>query len=255
LSGGAGELADLPPADLRLKKGERLVYDIRVNGIPAGNSVLEVTGVEGEEKGPEKWVIELFTRSSRAVSWLFYDVDDHAFSRIDTKKGFSRAYWMKRNEGEVKSREEIGFTYDIGNMEAEYRRPRPNGQLRISKIPLAGKVLDPLAAVYYLRALKLRELQPGAVVYLPICADARVWNTGLKVERFETCDAGQLRGRQCVVIEPQADFRGLFERKGRMLVWVDVETGIPLRLTAEIPIGPAEAMLSKAEGSPLPEKR
>jgi len=253
--GRTAKLAELAPANLGLRVNERLVYDIRINAVPAGKALLEVQGVEGEEKVPQAWQIRLTTRSTRAVSWFFYDVDDLAKSKIDTKGGFSRFYSMRRNEGEIKTRETIHFNYDIGSMEAVYERPRSDGQLRAYKVPLTGKVLDPLAALYYLRALKLPDLQPDDVRYLPICAEARVWNTALKVKALERIDVGYLRGRLCVVFEPEVEFRGLFERKGKMLVWVDVATGIPLKMAAETPIGLADVVLSDAKGSPLPEKR
>lgn len=252
--GQAAEQAELAPASLGLQIHERLVYDIRVNGVPAGKSMLEVVKAEGEEEGPRVWVVELLTRSNRAVSWFFYDVKDHAWSRIDMKGGFSRSYSMLRNEGEIKAGERIRLTYDIGNMEAAYERPRSDGQWRAYRIPLTGKVLDPLAALYYLRALELARLQAGEVVHLPICADGRVWNTALKVKMLASADAGYLRGRRCVVFEPEAEFRGVFERKSRMLIWVDVATGIPLKMAVEIPIGPAEVTLSEAARSPLPER-
>jgi len=254
--GPAPEQAELAPANLGLQVSERLIYDIRVNGIPAGKSLLEVQRVEGEafSPGPQVWVIQATTRSTRALSWFFYDVHDRAYSRIDTKGGFSRSHSVLRNEGEIKAGERMRFSYDIGNMEASYERLRSDGQWRAYRIPLTGKVLDPLAALYYLRALKLGSLQPGNVVYLPICAEARVWDTALKVISVERRDAGYLKGRQCVVFEPEAEFRGLFERKGGMRVWVDVATGIPLRMAVEIPIGPAEVVLCQAKGSPLPER-
>ncbi|MGD0090180.1 MAG: DUF3108 domain-containing protein [Planctomycetota bacterium] len=254
--GQAAEQAELAPASLGLQVHERLVYDIRVNGVPAGKSLLEVLRVEGEEKGPQVWVVELYTRSNRAVSWFFYDVDDRGYSKIDMKGGFSRFYSMRKEEGAINTNERMLLTYDIGSMEAVYERPRPDGQRRAYRIPLTGKVLDPLAAIYYLRAraLNLASLQPGAMVYLPICADGRVWNTALKVKSLVPTDAGYLKQRPCVVFEPEAEFRGLFERKSSMLIWVDVATGIPLKMAVEIPIGPAEITLQEAKRSPLPEK-
>lgn len=251
----AAAQAELAPANLGLQVKERLVYDIRINGVPAGQSLLEVRRVEGEATGPQVWFIEMLTRSNRAVSWFLYDVHNKVFSKIDVKGGFSRSCSVERNEGDVRVMERIRFTYDIGGMEAVYERLRGDGQWRVCQIPLSGKVLDPVAALYYLRSLDLRNLQPGATVRLPICADRRVWNTEVRVKERKTVERiGYLTGRECVIVEPEAGFRGVFERKGKMRIWLDALTGVPLKMTAAVPIGPAEAVLSEAKSSPLPEK-
>jgi hypothetical protein len=248
-----GEFA---PGNLALQHGqqrERLVYDIRVNGIPAGKAELEVRKVEpfGAENGPLVWVVDLDIRSNRAVS-LFYDVRIRARSWIDMKAGFSRSYHITRREGDVKAEERITFKYDIGDMQAAYERPRADGQVRKYTLPLSGKTLDPLAALYYIRALDVDALVASG---LPICADRRVWNTRFKLSSegrsFE--DIGKLKHRECIAIEPQLEFQGLFERKGQPTVWLDVKTMIPVKMKVEIPIGTAEVVLSEYENSPLDE--
>jgi hypothetical protein len=266
------QTVELTPAKLNLQVGERLTYDIRVSGLPAGKAMLEVRKTEKYgEGGPDVWVIGLETRSNRAVS-MFYDVRDKASAFIDVKGGFSRFYHMIEREGDVKGEEKIAFNYDIGNMLATYQRPRSDGQWRTHEIPLTGKVLDPLSSLYFLRSFAPGGTQPeefqlnnlevddqkparpghAKAIILPICADRRVWMTRLRVvERRLNEDFGDLKGRECIAIEPEAEFKGLFERKGKMRVWVDVATGIPLKMTVEIPIGPAEVILSDHTNSPL----
>ena len=263
------EAAELTAANLNLQPGERLVYDIRVNGMPAGKTLLEVKPGEKYRDDKTVWPVTLVTRSNRAVS-LFYDVHDKARALIDVKGGFTRFFHIDRKEGDARGQEKIYFTYDIGNMEAQYERPRSDGQWRTHRIPLTGKMLDPLSAIYYLRSMaqprtktdnvndgepaqiELKNLKVGESFLLPICTDRRVWNTRITVkERILSADFGGLKDRQCLVIEPEAEFKGLFERKGKMRIWVDIATGIPLKMTVEIPIGPAEVILSEHANSPL----
>ncbi|MCY3022396.1 MAG: DUF3108 domain-containing protein [Planctomycetota bacterium] len=255
---GAEVPPELAPAALDLRVSEKLFYDIRVNGIPAGKALLEVSKTEAldGDKGPQVWIVLLSTRSNRAVS-LFYDVHDWAKSKIDVKGGFSRFYRIYKEEGGVRTEERIAFTYDIGSMEAAYERPRSDdrSQWRTHKIPLTGKVLDPLSALYYLRTLPLKDMQAGHTFGLPVCADCRVWNTRFTVmKRHPALDVGYLKGRDCIEVEPELRFKGLFERKSRIRAWLDVATGIPLKMEAEIPIGPAEVVLTEASSSALPAK-
>ncbi len=244
---------ELEPKALNLQVGEQLVYDIRISGVPGGKAMLEVKKQEarGSDDGPLTWTVCLDTRSNRAVS-LFYNVQDKVRSAIDVKGGFSRYFYMDKREGEVKSEERISMSYDIGNMEATYERMRGE-QWRVHKVPLRTKVLDPLSALYYLRGLDLANLTKDSF-YLPICADRRVWYTKIRVVGHSLETVGNLKDRECIKIEPDAEFKGLFERKGRIQIWLDVATGIPLKMTAEIPIGPAEAVLSEYKNAPLPFK-
>ncbi|HEY3320003.1 MAG TPA: DUF3108 domain-containing protein [Planctomycetota bacterium] len=242
------ETPELAPAALKLRAGEQLIYEIRVSGVPAGKAMLEVRKEtpHGNEDGPLSWTVVLETRSNRAVS-LFYDVRDTAKSVIDVKGGFSRFFYMDKREGEVKTEEKISTNYEIGTMEALYERLRGD-QWRQHKLPLTTKVLDPLAAVYYMRSLDLKNLES---IVLPICADRRVWNTRLVVKGRSLQSAAGFKDRECILIEPEAEFKGLFERKGRMQIWIDILTGIPLKMNVEVPIGAAEVILSQQKDSPL----
>jgi len=263
---------EVTPADLKLLPahpaekgeeplpGERLVYDIRINGIPAGKAEFEIRKVEpfGGDDGPLVWVVDYEVRSNRAVSF-YYDVRIAGRTFIDVKGGFSRKFHIKRREGEVRAEEQIGFNYDIGSMHATYERARydrhdkdrPDGEMKqYQPIALPGKVLDPLSCLYYIRSMDIKTLLEKGV---PICADRRVWNTKFKLSSqgagFE--DVGKLKNRKCVAVEPQVEFKGLFERKGKMTIWLDEATRIPLKMTVEIPIGTADIELSEFSNSPL----
>jgi hypothetical protein len=171
--------------------------------------------------------------------------------------------------------ERITFDYQTAVMAATYERPRVGADEKLkwatSTIPLTGKVLDPLGAVYYLRsfassapnidpnsALNLKNIQPSktkAALTLPVCSDRHVWNTNLYCIGRENIDLGSLKDRECLIFEVDAPFRGLFERKGKMRVWIDIETGVTIKMTAEIAIGLAEALLNikkdHSENTPL----
>lgn len=250
-------IPQLEPASLDLKLGERLDYDIRVSGVPAGKAFMEVRKKQragDDEKGPEVWTVALEARSNRAVSMFMYNVQNMAKSLIDVKSGFSRFYSIDNKEGKSKIKERISFNYEIDKMQATYEAPRPtDGEWRKYMVPLPGKVLDPLAAVFYLRSMNLQNLKDESF-FLPICTDRRVWNTKIKIVGRGLESVAGLKDRECLILEPEAEFKGLFERKGKMRIWVDSETGIPLKMNVEIPIGPAEVILTEQSNSPLQSK-
>jgi hypothetical protein len=229
------------PADLtaRIGKLERIEYEIKVGGLPAGKALLEVT--RDDEKWPngaQVWNTRLHVRSNRAFSY-HYNVDDTHRSIIDQKAGFSRLYRMELNERKIRVDEKTAFNYDIGEMKAQHERSY-DGRLRESVIPLSDKALDPLAALYYIRSIDFANL-PNNEFFLPIFSERRVWNTRVRVRAVETPrDVGPWKARSVVLLEPELEFRGLFERRGPLKIWVDLKTGIPLKMECEIPVGLAE---------------
>lgn len=281
----AAEPLALAPADLKLDRykrgedgrpewaGEELEYQIRWNGLPAGRAVLRVKQRDRfpDAQGPETWLVRLDIRSNRAVTSV-YPVRNKAQSRIDVKGGFSRLFANEVSEGEYQAKERARFDYTLEKLEALYEYPQwfehPASEKEEARfpwkaltIPLNGKVLDPLSAVYYLRAL---DLKPGQTVVLPICADRRVWNTPVKVEGRETVDIPGLGPRQpCLVLLPECEFNGLFVRRavrtrtaagdwmGAVQLWVHEGTKVPVKLAAETPLGSCEALLDSHRFSPF----
>jgi len=272
------EIVELPQADkqhpdfnLRLSAGstdetsERLVYDITINRLPAGKSDFELIKLEkyGKANPVPVYAATLKTRANRAMS-LVYDVHDRTSTIFDAKGGFSRVFSMDRYEGDSKVAERITFNYDKENISAFYERPRPDAKDAKwvgSTIQMTGKALDPLAAIYFMRcnAINLKNIFPAkskVAITLPICSDRHVWNTRMYAVGVDHPDIGTLKNRECVIFEIDAPFRGLFEHVGKTRVWFDVETGVAVKMTAEISIGPAEAILNidESKNSPLNAK-
>jgi hypothetical protein len=267
------EAPELAPADLKLDRykpgedgrpqwvGEELEYGIRWHGVPAGRALLKVKRRERfpEPDGPETWLVRLDIRSSRIVS-TFHPLRNKTQSQIDVKGGFSRYFSKEQNEGRYEMRERVLPDYALDKLEAGYEFPQPcratqdaQGRARTPwkklAIPLNGKVLDPLSAVYRLRSL---DLAPGKTIVLPILTERRVWNTRIKVEGRERLEVPALGGSQpCLVLAPECQFNGLFERRGPLRIWVHEATKVVVKLAAETPIGACEALLEAHRNSPL----
>ena len=252
--GNADNLPDLTKANLKLRVDEKITYDIRVNGMPAGKASMEVAKQETMDPngGPEVWVVQLTIKANRAVS-MFYDVRNKATSKIDVLGGFSRFSHIDKKDGEIRDEEFVHYDYDLKNMNANYERMRlSDGKLRSHTIALKGNVLDPLSAIYYLRSLDWSKYKAKDKIELPVCTDRRVWNTRLEVTGRGRDDFGDLKNRPYVTIKADPPYKGLFEKKSGMVVSIDAETGIPLRMNVEIPIGSAEVIISEHRNSPYP---
>ncbi|MCW8129949.1 MAG: DUF3108 domain-containing protein [Planctomycetota bacterium] len=278
--------AELLPADLNLGSarevneedgGESLEYEIHWNGVPAGRTIMKVKKREnpGGKSAPEYWEVRMDTRSTRLVA-NFYPVKDKAISTIDVKGGFSRYYYANLREGTYKGEERIRMDYTAARMEALYERTRIDDSISGLTVPLSGKVLDPLSAIYYLRAidlganLKLREDLASAAaagrlsrpeldrklkearIVLPICADRRVWDTEIVPVAREHLDVKGVGRRQaCILIALKCGFNGLFQRRGDVRIWVHEAARIPVKMEVEIPIGACEVVLDRFDRAPF----
>lgn len=240
-------LAQFEPKNLQLKKDERLEYDIKWNGMPAGRARFRVKS-KGPflGDGPEVWTVQLEVRSNRVVN-AFYPVNDRTRSMIDVVGGFSRFYLQELDEGDYENRERISFDYAMDRLNASYEHDRGKENWRASNIALPGKVLDPLSALYYLRATNLNLNTP---VTLPVCAERKVWNVTLAPVGREAIEVKAFKTPvQCLVVSMEFEFNGLFVRKGPMKVWLDEKTKIPMKIETELPIGPCEILLADHEDS------
>ncbi len=273
----------VPAVDLNLRaetsaegseSGEELIYDILWNGLPAGKARLQVKRCEPfpAPDGPLSWYVKLEVRSSRALS-AFYRVRTKSTTVIDAKSGFSRSFHMERKEGEYRynahrdgfwAEERIEFDYTLGDKKAGYRWKRPNLTWAKTEIPLTDNVLDPLAALYYLRskAVVLEAEKPEGVTVLPICTDKRIWNIRPRLLRKEKLSvAGVGPAESCLMLKletqagnefvPGCGFNGLFERRGEMTLWLHEATRVLVKLEVELPIGPCEVRLVEHRQAPF----
>ena len=247
-----GTALDEAPPDLityrpRLQEGERLVYDIRWSGVPAGRAELVVHWLEPVD-GAQAYLISASARANQFVS-QFYPVHNEVRSLLDAQGGFSRYYDSVQREGRLRVSERVHFDY-VGR-QARYRPAVETafGAPRITAVKLAGPVQDPLSCLYALRGL---DLPQGSSVRLRVHTCRRDWSLTVHVRGQKTLDLGRRLGTfRALRLEPDFAFPGLFARRGPLVVYVEEATHIPLLLEAETPIGPITATLTLAENSPL----
>jgi len=234
---------------LDLSEGEKLTYDIKWGAVDAGRATLSVKWKEElGPSGPKVWNVQCKTRSNAFVS-MFYEVRDDIKTLIDVEGGFTRKFEMAKNEGNYHATERIKFDYATGEAHYERTKHKLFGDSKRTKIiKLPDKVQDPLSCLYYIRGV---DLQVGSECKMLVNTSKKNWVMSLKVLREEKRDIEGLGKVDCLVVEPTAQFQGIFVRKGKMTVWLEKRTKVPLQLKVKIPIGSATAILTKAENSPL----
>lgn len=250
----AEALAGLRPPPFYLT-GERLTYAVTWLGIHAGDATLEARGV-GVEDGAYVYRFATTARTRPAVSAI-YRVDTRTESWVDVAGFHSRRFSKHAREGGY--RHDSVTTFDLVARSAAYdsidfgRVPRDLSALdevlrvtgfRRQDFPIPGPVQDELSGLYAIRAL---PLEVGRTLVLPTFANKKLWGLEVRVVRRETLETA-LGAVDTLVVEPLLKYEGIFQRKGRLVVWLtDDDDRVPVRMESEVRVGAFVASLVRRE--------
>ncbi len=237
------------------REGERLVYDVTWLGLKAGEATLEVQGVVNVD---EHQAYHLITTAHSApfISKIFR-VDDRTESFLETRPMRALRFDKNLREGRYRHSSQTVFDHEKGVAIFRYldfsRVPKDITRLdeaeRYGKyvnqdFPLTPGALDELSVLYYVRTL---PLQVSSTATARVFASRKNWDLEVKVLGRETLETA-LGRRETLKVEPLLKFEGIFQRKGRMIVWLtDDAERIPVQMKSEIVIGSFVTTLVRRE--------
>jgi len=237
------------------REGERLVYDVTWLRIGAGEATLEVQGVVNLN-GHQAYHLVTTAQTGPTVSKI-YRVDDRTESYLETDPMQALRFEKNLREGRYRHSSQTVFDHEKGIATFRYldfgRVPKgitrldeaeEYGQYVIQEFPLTPGALDELSVLYYVRTL---PLVASTMVTAKVFASRKNWELEVKVLGRETLDT-VLGRRETLKVEPLLKFEGIFQRKGRMTVWLtDDAERIPVRMKSEITIGSFVTTLTRRE--------
>jgi hypothetical protein len=237
------------------RDGERLVFDVTWMGIKAGQATLEARGVV-QVNGGKAYHLVTTAQSAPFIS-KFYRVDDRSDSYLAVSPLRSLQFDKQLREGNYRHNSQTAFDHDAKVATFRYLDfgPVPKGVTTLEEaekytkyvhqeFPLNPGALDELSVLYFVRTLPLAE---GRTVMAKVFASKKNWDLEVKVLRRETLDT-VLGSRETFLVEPLLKFEGVFQQKGRVLVWLtqDAER-IPVLMKSEIKIGSFVSTLVRRE--------
>lgn len=251
----AGEASNV----LRLyREGERLVYDVTWFGIRAGEGTLESRGIVSLN-GQRAYHL-VTTAQSAAVISKFYRVDDRNESYLAMDP--MRALLFEKHLREGRYRHSSRTVFDHAKGVATFRyldfTHVPKEITRLEEAERYGKyvnqefsltpgALDELSVLYFVRTLPLLA---NTTVTANVFASRKNWELEVKVLGRETLET-VLGRRETFRVEPLLKFEGIFQRKGRMVVWItDDAERVPVQMKSEIVIGSFVSTLIRREVGP-----
>ena len=257
MAGQASEAARL------YRDGELLVYDVTWLGIKAGQSTLEARGMVSLD-GEQAYHLVTTAQSGPVIS-KFFRVDDRSESYLALEPMRTLRFEKHLREGGYRHSSQTFFDHEKGVATFRYldfgQVPRGitrveeaerYGKYVVQEFPMVPGALDELSVLYYVRTL---PLAPGTRTQAKVFASRKSWELEVKVLDRDTLETVVGR-RETIVVEPLLKFEGIFQQKGRVIVWItDDPERIPVQMKSEVRIGSFVAMLVDRQLGPPQDRR
>jgi len=265
-------------ADLLIPRDEHLTYGVHVTVGPVGATVGNVYLDTGVEPFRESLVLlggggetdrEVGRLAAKAEgSYLFYSMETNLDSRYLPQEWPSISHYYRQSGSENRRREtQLGVLGE--KPQTVYRRDTKHGAPAGQRIWAAkttrdvpAGTVDMLGAVYLVRTLVVEEHEE---LVFPLIDKMDLWEMHLSLgeEKRIEVPAGTFDAVE-VILEPQtwpgepereaSKFRGLFGIRGTIQLWVERDTGVPVRIAGTIPAGPVsvecDIYLEASTGTP-----
>lgn len=243
-----------------LREGEKLVFDVTWMGIKAGEATLEARGAV-QLNGRQTYHLVTTAQSAPFIS-KFYRVDDRSDSYVAWGPLRSLQFDKQLREGRYRHNSRTAFDHEAKVATFRYLDfgPVPKGVTRLEEaerytryvqqeFPLSFGALDELSILYFVRTLPLAE---GRTITAKVFASRKNWDLEVKVLRRESLDT-VLGPKETFLVEPLLKYEGIFQQKGRVLVWLTQDPEcIPVLMQSEVKIGSFVSTLTRREvGLPL----
>lgn len=233
-TGRAQELSGLQAALPPIPVGEHLTYNVRYLGIHCG--VMTLTSFRDSDVGGLYHIV-LEARTSSFFDGI-YRVRVRIEALYDGQLDSSLTY---RHSGQEKSetKEEI---WQVDFEADEVRRTR-DGKVKVIELD-GDRVLDPLSFLFRLRRLLGSE---GDRTTLPLMTSDGTIATAAEVVEKETVKT-PFGKREVLVIVPFPDKDELFDKKGKIEMWVGADADrLPYRVIFDLPFGKLSAKLVRVD--------
>ena len=223
--------------------GEKLTFKVRYGFIRAGTATMSVLKETTLNSHPV-YQIQTTAESVSPFSWVF-KVDDVVNSYIDKKGLFTWRFEKKLREGSYKMDLFVDYLPEDSLAKVHTIRYRDGNEENSYDVKVPPFAMDVLAAFYFVRTKSLRV---GDIISIVNHDNKKVYNLEVQVYMREQIDtaAGTFN---CLRVEPLLKGEGIFQQKGRLLVWLtDDEYKIPVQMTSEVIVGHITTELEKIEG-------
>ncbi|MBN2162144.1 MAG: DUF3108 domain-containing protein [Pontiellaceae bacterium] len=221
--------------------GEKLEYKIYWMGIPIAWA--ETTTEKVEEEGRELFHITMTAQTYGAYKHIF-EVDDKTEVFIDAATGLPVRHDWIINEGSIHKSHLTTFNHESGVAIFQDRI-----SMDIREVPIEPDTQEIFGFIYSCRNADIEKLTEGKQRLL---VTGKMYDLGINITDQDKIKIPELGKIPCYELEPNADFDGIFLRKGKVFFWVSKETPRVITcIKTRVAVGKISAEL-KSVTSPAP---
>lgn len=220
--------------------GEGMVYRIYWGMIPVGEAQISTAWIR--DNGRTFLEISYRARSNKVLSTL-YPVDDTVQALVDPETFRPVSFVMDMKEGRTHKQEVTTFDYEngVGRWQSLLKKKEKT-------FAIDAETRDLVTFMYFARQ---KGFQPGADHRFRVMADEKVYDLSIKVKKdLEPIELPNHGTVSCLRLDPEAQFNGIFMRKGKVTVWVSNDSRrLATKVSASVPIvGSVKAVLVSVTG-------
>jgi hypothetical protein len=231
---------DGTPPELWFPVGEKMTYRIYWGMIPVGESEISTAWIRDNDR--TLLAINYRARSNKALAKL-YPVDDTVQTIVDPETFLPLSFIVDLKEGRHRNREMTTFDYTngIGRWQSLVKNKQKT-------FAIDAETRDLVSFMYFARN---KGFRPDTSHRFRVMADEKVYDLLVKVQKqLEPVDLPNHGKLSCLRLDPEAQFNGIFVRKGKATVWVSNDKRcLTTKVTASVPIvGSVKAVLVSVTG-------
>ena len=206
-------------------------------GLPVGSGWIEVKELV-ELDGRRAYHIEARGQSNDLLS-VFYPINDVIHSYLDAVTLQPLRFEKDQREGHYRAQEIV--TFDHAARTARYRSLL-NGSEKTIALPEDAQ--DLISALYWFRSQPLAHLDR---LHVPLYTDEKIYDTRILIKPPVLLELLKRGTFPCLVVEPEAVFKGLLVKRGRIWAFITADRHrLPLLVRATTPWGQMSAVLDDA---------
>jgi nicotinamide mononucleotide adenylyltransferase len=222
--------------------GEKISYIVTLVGVPAGRAVMETVSLV-EINGRKAYRMKVTARSFDALDKL-YPVKNDIETIIDAETYIPYMFRKSLRQGKKRRREYIKFDYKKGTAAYFKKKEKDKSFKKRTEVKIEKGTHDPLSCFCFFRTMKL---EVGKTQQISVFTGKKTWVVDVEVLKKEKKRVRGVGEWTCYHIVPKLEFEGIFIHKGRVDLWVEEETRIPIIMQFTLPIGYIEVHLEKVE--------
>ena len=218
--------------------GETIEYTVLWGKVPVAKSVAWSEWVDVD--GRRLLAVRFKTKSNKVIGTV-YPVDDFVESLIDPETFLPVQFTKKLSEGRYRCHEITTFDHENRIATLENIRSGTRKQYEIDS--------DTRDLVSFMYSMRTQRIPVGTEKDYRVMADEKLYDLTIKSLKEDTVTLKKFGEVESVVLEPEAEFQGLFVRKGKMLLWVsEDDRRIITKAAIKIPVASVNLVLDQVSG-------